>query len=102
MAAIKDFVVLNKINYTCIALSQNKFVLSDLPITINLSKCEKTLYFLYKSKKVPQDFETLHCHFRYISDKVICHILNNIENVKKIHFLTQKHICHSCTLGKIY
>jgi len=27
--------------------------LPDLPITINLSKCEKILCFLYKSKKVP-------------------------------------------------
>ena len=36
-----------------IALNQNKFVLSNLSITINLSKCEKTLCFLCKGKKVP-------------------------------------------------
>jgi len=35
------------------ASNQNKFVLSDLPITVNLSKCKKTLCFLYKSKKAP-------------------------------------------------
>jgi len=33
------------------ASNQNKFVLSDLPITINLSKYKKTLCFLYKGKK---------------------------------------------------
>ena len=32
--------------------SLNKFVLSNLPIIINLSKCEKALYFLCKDKKV--------------------------------------------------
>ena len=36
-----------------IALSQKKFVLSNSSITINLSKCEKTLCFLCKGKKVP-------------------------------------------------
>ena len=35
------------------APSQNKFVLPDSPITVNFSKCEKTLCFLYKNKKVP-------------------------------------------------
>ena len=38
--------------YTCMALSQNKFVLSNLPLAMNLSKYKKALYFLYKSKKV--------------------------------------------------
>jgi len=33
------------------ALSQNRFVLPDLPITINLSKYEKTLCSLCKGKK---------------------------------------------------
>ena len=32
-------------------MSQNKFVLPDLSIVINLSKCQKTLCFLYKGKK---------------------------------------------------
>ena len=35
------------------ALSQNRFVLPDTPIAMNLSKYEKTLCFLYKSKKIP-------------------------------------------------
>ena len=34
-------------------LSQNKFVLPDLFIAVNLSKYEKALCFLYKNKKVP-------------------------------------------------
>ena len=41
------------LKYACIAPSQSKFVLFDLSITVNLSKCEKTLCFLYKDKKVP-------------------------------------------------
>ena len=51
MATMKNFVVSKKINYVFMALSQNKFVLSDLPIVVNFSKCEKTLCFLYKGKK---------------------------------------------------
>ena len=39
IATIKDFVVSKKINYVCIALSQNKFILSDSPIAVNFSKC---------------------------------------------------------------
>jgi len=34
-----------KENYACIASSQNRFVLPDLPIAVNLSKCEKALCF---------------------------------------------------------
>jgi len=48
------------------------------------------------------DFETLHYCFGYASDKAIYQVLDNIENVKKIHFLTQKYVYYSCTLGKIY
>ena len=33
------------------ALNLNKFVLSNLLIAVNLSKCEKILYFLCKGKK---------------------------------------------------
>ena len=51
MAVIEDFVILKEINYTYIVLSQNKFVLPDSLIAVNISKCEKILYFLYKSKK---------------------------------------------------
>jgi len=53
MAAIKDFVALKEINYTCMASSQNRFVLPDLFIAMNLSKCENALYSLYKGKKAP-------------------------------------------------
>jgi len=41
----------NNYNNVYMASSQNKFVLSDLPISINLSKCEKVLYLLCKGKK---------------------------------------------------
>ena len=49
---MKDFIVSRRINYAYIALILNKFILLDLPIAVNLFKCEKLLYFLYKSKKV--------------------------------------------------
>ena len=52
MAVIEDFVVSKEINYTCIASSQNRFVLSNSFITMNLSKYKKVLCFLCKSKKV--------------------------------------------------
>jgi len=48
------------------------------------------------------DFETLHYCFGYTSDKAIYQVLDNIENIKKIHFLTQKYVYYSCILGKIY
>ena len=48
------------------------------------------------------NFETLHCYFGHISDEVMYHILDNIKDVKKIHFLIQKYVCYSCTLRKIY
>ena len=48
------------------------------------------------------DFETLYYHFGHASDEVICHILDNVENVKKICFQTQKYICYSYILRKIY
>ena len=46
------------------------------------------------------DFGTLHCHFRHISDNIICYVLNNIEDMKKICFSTQKHVSCSYTLEK--
>jgi len=53
MATIEDFVVLKEINYGCMTSSQNRFVLPDSPIAMNLSKCEKALCFLCKGKKAP-------------------------------------------------
>ena len=52
MAVVEDFVVSKKINYTCIASSQNRFVLSNSFTTVNLSKYKKVLCFLCKGKKV--------------------------------------------------
>ena len=50
---MEDFIGSSKVNYACMASSQNRFVLSDLPIAVNLSKCEKTLCSLCKGKKAP-------------------------------------------------
>jgi len=50
---IEDLIGSSRVNYTCMASSQNKFVLPDSPIAVNLSKCEKALYSLYKGKKAP-------------------------------------------------
>ena len=33
------------------------------------------------------DFETLYCHFRYASDEAMHHVLDNVEDAKKIYFL---------------
>jgi len=52
VVAMEDFIVSSRINYTCIALSQSKFVLSNSSITVNLSKCVKILCFLCIDKKV--------------------------------------------------
>ena len=48
------------------------------------------------------DFEILQHCFEYIFDKFMYYILNNIEDMKKIYFPTQKHICYSYTLRKIH
>ena len=52
---MKDSIGSSKVNYICIALSQNRFVLSNLLITMILSKYEKALCSLYKGKKTPYD-----------------------------------------------
>jgi len=44
MATMEDFVVSKKINYAYIAPSQNKSVLLDLFIVMNLSKWKKASY----------------------------------------------------------
>jgi len=53
MATIEDFVVSKEINYIYMAPRQNRLVLPNSLITVNLSKCEKILCFLYKGKKAP-------------------------------------------------
>ena len=58
----------SRVNYAYIASDQNKFILSDLPITVNLSKCEKALYFLYKSKKhLMAAFIKMNCSWTLVS-----------------------------------
>ena len=51
MAAIEDFVASKEIIYICMASSQNRFVLLNLPIAINLFKYGKTLCLFVKIKK---------------------------------------------------
>jgi len=46
------------------------------------------------------DFETLHCCFGYTSNEVIYHVLDNVEDVKKICFPTQKHVCYIVLLER--
>ena len=48
------------------------------------------------------NFETLHHCFEHVFNEIMHYVLNNIEDVKKIYFPTQKHICHCYTLGKMY
>jgi len=48
---MEDFMGSSRVNYAYMDSNQNKFVLPYLPIIINLSKCEKILCFLCKSKK---------------------------------------------------
>ena len=48
---IKDSIGSSRVNCVYIAFNQNKFVLPDLSIIVNLSKCKKVLCLLYKSKK---------------------------------------------------
>ena len=48
------------------------------------------------------NIKTLYHYFGHVSDEVIYYILNNIKNVKKIHFPIQKYIYYNCTFGKIY
>ena len=50
---MEDSIRSNKVNYACIASSQNIFVLPNSSIVVNLSKYEKALCSLYKGKKVP-------------------------------------------------
>ena len=50
---MEDSIRSSRVNYAYIASNQNKFVLPNLPIAVNLSKCEKSLCSLYKGKKAP-------------------------------------------------
>jgi len=53
IAVIEDFVTLKEINYACMASSQNRFVLPNSLIAVNLSKCEKAICSLCQGKKAP-------------------------------------------------
>ena len=51
VTVIEKFIVSSKVNHECMTSSQSKFVLPNLLIAVNLSKYEKILYLLCKSKK---------------------------------------------------
>ena len=36
------------------------------------------------------DYETIHCRLRHSSNKIIRHVLDNVEGAKKIYFLKKK------------
>ena len=44
----------------------------------------------------------MHHYFEDASDEVIGYVLHNVEDTKKIHFLTQKCVYYSYILKKIY
>jgi len=48
------------------------------------------------------DYETIHHQLGHISDEAMRHISDNVEGAEKIYFPNKKHICCSCTLGKLY
>jgi len=48
---IMNFIGSSRVNYAHITSSQNRFVLPNSTIAVNLSKCKKALYFLCKGKK---------------------------------------------------
>ena len=48
---MEDFIGSSRVNYAYMASSQNRFVLPNSLIIMNLSKCKKILYFLCKGKK---------------------------------------------------
>ena len=47
------------------------------------------------------DYETIHRRLGHASDKVMRHVLDNVEGTK-ICFPKKKYICHGCALGKLH
>ena len=64
MAAMENFVVSKEINYAYMALSQNKFVLPNLSITMDLFKPSIMFYVTYN-------------HIAIICDSIMCNIILN-------------------------
>jgi len=48
------------------------------------------------------DYKTIHHQLGHISDEAMRHISDNVEGAEKICFPNKKHICCSCTLGKLH
>ena len=48
------------------------------------------------------NFETLYHHLEYAFNRIMYHVLDNVEDVKKIYFPAWKHIYYDCILKKIY
>ena len=61
---MENFVVSKGINYACMALSQNKFVLPNLSIIIDLFKLSIMFYMTYN-------------HITIICDSIMCNIILN-------------------------
>jgi len=51
VTTIENFIISSRVNYTCIASSQNKFVLPDLSITMNFSNVRRYYISYIRVKK---------------------------------------------------
>ena len=90
-----------------IALSQKKFVLSNSSITINLSKCEKTLCFLCKGKKVSYNsfyedkqflYSSVSVYFTPLKSDFVNITLNNYSQVETVNSKASLFIAASDTV----
>ena len=104
---MEDFIRSSRVNYTCIASSQNIFVLPDSPIAVNLSKCGKALYSLYKSKKAPHGsfyedkwflYSSASTHFTLFESDFVNITLSNYSQVKAANLKTQLFMVASGTI----
>jgi len=48
------------------------------------------------------DYKTIHRRLGHISDEAMRYVSDNVEGAEKICFPNKKHVCHSCTLGKLH
>ena len=91
---MKNFIVSSRINYVCIALSQSKFILPNLFIAINFSKCKKVLCFLCKGEKVSYSSfyedewfldSSISAHFTLFESNFINITLDNHDQVETVN-----------------
>jgi len=48
------------------------------------------------------DYETIYRQLGHISDEAMRHVPDNVEGAEKVCFPNKKHVCRSCTLGKLH